>query len=67
MTLCLSQDQAAAVYAATKGSGEPVYVSLFVGRLDDRGQNGMDLVKDIKKMHEASDRHVYVLAKYSIS
>src|ERR1700746_790460 len=41
MTLCFSQEQAAAVYAATRGSGEPVYVSPFVGRLDDRGQNGI--------------------------
>src|SRR5262249_6343720 len=34
MTLCFSQDQAAAVYAATRGSKDPVYVSPFVGRLD---------------------------------
>ena len=39
MTLCFSQSQAAAVYAATKGSKEPVYVSPFVGRLDDRGDD----------------------------
>src|SRR5215468_10290896 len=32
MTLCFSQEQAAAVYAATKGSKAPVYVSPFVGR-----------------------------------
>ncbi len=38
MTLCFSQDQAAADYAATKGSKEPVYVSPFVGRLDDHGE-----------------------------
>jgi len=50
MTLCFSQDQAAADYAATKGSKEPVYVSPFVGRLDDHGENGMDVVKNIKKM-----------------
>ena len=50
MTLCFSQDQAAAVYAATKGSKQPVYVSSFVGRLDDRGENGMDLVQNIKRM-----------------
>ena len=62
MTLCFSQEQAAAVYSATKGSLEPVYVSPFVGRLDDRGENGMDLVKNIKKMYEASDGHVHVLA-----
>src|SRR5262249_28584264 len=62
MTLCFSQEQAAAVYAATKESKEPVYVSPFVGRLDDRGEDGMDLVRNIKKMYEHSDRHVYVLA-----
>src|SRR5215469_11935137 len=62
MTLCFSQEQAAAVYAATKGSKAPVYVSPFVGRLDDRGENGMDLVKNIKQMYEAGDGHVHVLA-----
>lgn len=62
MTLCFSQEQAAAVYAATKGSKEPVYVSPFLGRLDDRGENGMDLVSNIKKMYKAGDGHVHVLA-----
>jgi transaldolase len=62
MTLCFSQGQAAAVYAATKGSKEPVYVSPFVGRLDDRGENGVDLVKNIKTMYRKSDGHVHVLA-----
>lgn len=62
MTLCFSQEQAAAVYAATKGSKDPVYVSPFIGRLDDRGDNGMDLVKNIKRMYEHGDGHVHVLA-----
>lgn len=62
MTLCFSQEQAAAVYVATKGSKEPVYVSPFVGRLDDQGEDGMDLVRNIKKMYERSDGHVHVLA-----
>ena len=62
MTLCFSQEQAAAVYAATKGSKEPVYVSPFVGRLDDRGENGIDLVKNIKAMYRNGDGHVHVLA-----
>ena len=57
-----AQAQAAAVYAATKGSKEPVYVSPFVGRLDDQGEDGMDLVRNIKKMYEPSDGHVHVLA-----
>ena len=61
ITLCFSQEQAAAVYVATKGSKEPVYVSPFVGRLDGVGEDGMDLVKNIKKMFEHSDGHVHVL------
>src|SRR5215471_17592426 len=62
MTLCFSQDQAAAVYAATKGSRDPVYVSPFIGRLDDRGESGMDLVKNVKRMYQGGDNHVHVLA-----
>jgi transaldolase len=62
MTLCFSQEQAAAVYAATKESKAPVYVSPFIGRLDDRGENGMDLVRNIKHMYEQGDGHVHVLA-----
>ncbi len=62
MTLCFSQEQAAAVYAATKGSNAPVYVSPFVGRLDDLGEDGMQLIRSIKKMYERSDGHVYILA-----
>src|SRR5215470_9656604 len=61
MTLCFSQQQAAAVYAATKGSRTPVYVSPFIGRLDDIGQNGVDLIKNIKRMFDQSDHHVLVL------
>ena len=62
ITLCFSQQQAAAVYAATKGTKEPAYVSPFVGRLDDIGQNGMDVVKNIKRMFSKGDGHVLVLA-----
>lgn len=62
ITLCFSQQQAAAVYAATKGTKEPAYVSPFVGRLDDIGQNGMDIVKNIKRMLSKGDGHVLVLA-----
>lgn len=62
LTLCFSQDQAAAVYSATKGTAAPAYISPFVGRLDDRGENGMDLIRNIQKMYEAGDGHVHVLA-----
>lgn len=62
MTLVFSQEQAAAVYAATKGARRgAVFLSPFIGRLDDRGENGMDLIKDILKMYGASDGHVEVL------
>lgn len=60
MTLVFSQQQAAAVYAATK-SGNNVFVSPFVGRLDDQGKNGMDLIKNIIKMYQNSNHHVQVL------
>jgi transaldolase len=62
MTLCFSQGQAAAVYAATKGTQEPVYVSPFIGRLDDCGENGIDVVRNIKRMYANGDGHVHVLA-----
>jgi transaldolase len=62
ITLCFSQQQAAAVYAATKGTKQPAYVSPFVGRLDDIGQNGMDVIKNIKQMFRNGDGHVLVLA-----
>lgn len=62
MTLCFSQEQAAAVYAATHGAKKgQVFVSPFIGRVDDRGENGMDLIKNILKMYEKGDRHVEVL------
>lgn len=62
MTLCFSQEQAAAVYAATKGARQgDVYVSPFIGRLDDIGQNGMDLIKNVIRMYGGGDEHVKVL------
>jgi transaldolase len=62
LTLCFSQPQAAAVYAATRGTREPAYVSPFIGRLDDTGYNGVDLVANIKRMYAKGDGHVLVLA-----
>lgn len=63
MTLCFTQEQAAAVYVATSGAkkGE-VFVSPFVGRIDDTGRNGIDLIKNIIKMYSSGDGHVEVLA-----
>ncbi len=63
MTLCFTQEQAAAVYAATRGAkkGE-VFVSPFVGRLDDLKENGMDLIANIVRMYGNSDHHAEVLS-----
>lgn len=63
MTLCFTQEQAAAVYAATRGARRgDVFVSPFVGRLDDKGINGMDLIANILRMYQTGDKHVEVLA-----
>jgi len=62
MTLCFSQEQAAAVHAATRGARKgQVYVSPFIGRLDDRGENGMDVIANIIRMYRNGDGHVEVL------
>lgn len=62
MTLCFSQQQAAAVYAATRGARPgDVFISPFVGRLDDRGENGMALIAHIIRLYQQGDGHVQVL------
>jgi len=61
ITLNFSQEQAAAVYQATRNAKHKVFISPFVGRLDDRGENGMQVVKNILQMYTAGDGHVQVL------
>jgi transaldolase len=62
VTLVFSQAQAAAVYAATKYRNHPIYVSPFVGRLDDKQENGMDVIANIVQMYKGlGDGHVQVL------
>ncbi len=46
VTLCFSSGQA--LVAAKAGA---TYISPFIGRLDDIGQNGIDLIKDIKTIY----------------
>lgn len=47
VTLCFSPTQA--LLAAKAGA---TYVSPFIGRLDDIAQEGIDLIRDIKKIYE---------------
>ncbi len=62
MTLCFTQEQAAAVYAATRGATRgAVLLSPFIGRLDDDGKQGMDLIANIIRMFSSGDGHVLVL------
>lgn len=62
ITLNFTQEQAAAVYVATKTHNYSVYCSPFVGRMDDRGENGMDVVVSELEMFRAfGDHHVEVL------
>jgi transaldolase len=63
MTLVFSQEQGAAVYAATRGAGKgDVFLSPFIGRLDDIGENGMDFIKNTVEMYKNGDGHVEILA-----
>lgn len=63
MTLVFTIEQAAAVYAATKGAKRgDVFISPFIGRLDDKGENGMDLIKNIAELYKAGDGHVEILS-----
>lgn len=62
MTLCFSQAQAAAVHCATRGALKgQVFVSPFVGRLDDSGENGMELIANILRMYREGGSSVEVL------
>lgn len=62
ITLNFSQEQAAAVYAGTKNAKHKVFVSPFAGRLDDRGENGMQVIENELKMFQQGDKHVDILA-----
>lgn len=62
MTLVFSQAQAAAVHAATRGASKSdVFVSPFIGRLDDIDLDGMDLITNIQTMYKLADSHVSLL------
>ena len=63
MTLCFTVDQALAVHAATRGCTKgQVYVSPFIGRLDDVGESGVDLIENILNAFASVNSNVEVLA-----
>lgn len=69
MTLVFDQQQAAAVYVATQNARGGVLVSPFVGRWENKGFNGLDLISNIRSMYNAFDMsrdsvecHVQILA-----
>lgn len=63
MTLCFSQEQAAAIHDATMGARPgQIFVSPFIGRLDDIGYQGIHLVRNIMMMYDQWNSHVTVLA-----
>lgn len=58
VTLCFSAVQA--ILAAKAGA---TFISPFVGRLDDIGQDGMQLISDIRKIYDQyMDFHTQILA-----
>jgi transaldolase len=64
MTLVFSQEQALAVHLIaknTKNKGD-VFLSPFLGRLDDIGINGVDLIANCVRMYQELDSKVFVLA-----
>ncbi len=63
MTLCFTQEQAMAVHQATLGAKPgQVYVSPFIGRLDDKGERGLDLIKNIVQHYKNVASNVQVLS-----
>src|SRR5690349_24746369 len=56
VTLCFSSAQA--LLAAKAGA---TFISPFVGRLDDIGQNGMELIADIRQIYDQYDFSTQIL------
>ncbi|MFT4967171.1 MAG: transaldolase [Candidatus Deianiraeaceae bacterium] len=57
MTLCFSSQQALLV--AKAGA---TFVSPFIGRLDDIGHNGLDLIEDIRQIFDNYEMETQILA-----
>jgi transaldolase len=63
MTLGFSLAQALAVHQATEGSHKgDVFYSSFIGRLFDKGVNGVESIKSVVQLYRSINSHVEVLA-----
>ena len=63
MTLCFSEEQAVAVASALRHAQKgAAFISPFIGRLDDQGRNGMDLIANIARLYREAGSSVEVLA-----
>ena len=62
MTVGFTPAQAAAVHSATKHATKPVIFSAFIGRLTDRGENGIDNLANVNRMYREQNSHVEVIA-----
>jgi transaldolase len=63
MTLVFNQEAASYVYDSTFGAKKgDVFISPFIGRLDDTGVDGMSLIANIMEIYKQGDGHVEVLA-----
>ncbi len=62
MTVGFTQAQAAAVHAVTKHATKPVIFSAFIGRLTDRGENGIENIANVNRMYKEQGSHVEVIA-----
>lgn len=65
MTLVFDQTQAAAVYTAilstgSAAKGNKAFISPFLGRWDDRGFLGLDLLKNIIKMYKKFNKTAHL-------
>jgi 6-phosphogluconate dehydrogenase len=61
-TLVFTQEQVAAVHNAVQHTIYPVFVSPFIGRLNDIGLHGLDLVTNCRRMLGESNTVIQILA-----
>jgi transaldolase len=63
MTLCFDQNHATATDIALQSSDKSrAFISPFIGRLDDQGFNGLDLIKNIMLQYKHNNSNISVLA-----